>query len=336
MDVFMDLHPLLELLADGGFHSGEELGSSLGISRTAVWKQIDRLRGMGVEVHAVTGKGYRLPTMLPLMSESRIFHHLGPHAESWRGALRLVFSTESTNADAMQIAQAGSEHYVVIAEHQTKGRGRRGRIWVSPPGANIYMSLLVSFQNGAAALEGLSLVAALLIVDALHKCGYRGFGVKWPNDILLGKKKLAGILLEISGDLVGSCKVVVGIGLNVKLPPSASEKIDQPHTDLVSSFDSPPDRDKIASALISVLGEGFKRFKSSGFESFREQWNQLDVYKGTVVEVSAGKNCVRGYVLGVSGSGALLLETDAGVREVSGGELMPTLRSAAWELNNDT
>jgi BirA family biotin operon repressor/biotin-[acetyl-CoA-carboxylase] ligase len=332
----MDLHPLLALLADGAFHSGEELGSKLGISRAGVWKQIDRLRVMGVEVHAITGKGYRLPTMLPLMSEARILQYLGPVAKSWRGAFRLVFSTESTNADAMRIAQGARERFVVIAEHQTQGRGRRGRVWVSPPCANIYMSMLVSFQNGVAALEGLSLVAALLVVDALYKCGYRGFGVKWPNDILFDNRKVAGILLEISGDVVGPCKVVVGVGLNVKLPPTASEKIDQPYTDLASSFVTAPDRDKIASALISVLGKGFVRFESCGFESFREQWNQLDVYKGVVVDVSAGKNRIRGCVLGVNRSGALLLETDTGIREVSGGELIPTLRPVARGLANDT
>lgn len=322
----MDLRPLLRLLASGSFHSGEKLGDELQISRTAVWKQVERLRSLGIEVHSVTGKGYRIPTALSLLSKAQILSQLGASAANWSGSLDVLFSTGSTNVDVMEKAQSGLDRYIVVAEHQTHGKGRRGRTWVSPLGANIYFSMLASFQSGVAALEGLSLVVALLVSRALERCGCRDLGLKWPNDILVDGKKLAGILLEISGDVAGPCKVVIGIGLNVRMPRSAGAQIDQPYTDLESCFSGVPDRNHLVAQLILDLESGLAEFSRTGFSTFYSLWQHRDIYRGTLVELRSGNSSIRGIAQGVNHSGALLLQTEDGLKVITGGEVVPSLR----------
>lgn len=322
----MDLRPLIQTLADGSFHTGASLGRQLGVTRTIIGRQVETLRGMGIEIHSVTGKGYRLPVALELMSVARILDGLGGDRRLWSGHIELLFSTGSTNADAMRKGQEGLSHYLVLAEHQANGRGRRGKTWVSPLGANIAFSMLWTFKSGMAALEGLSLVVAILVVDALRACGYQGLGVKWPNDILLNSCKLAGILIEISGDAQGPCKVVIGIGINVKMPYSSAEAIDQAFTDLASNYEIAPDRNRIVAALLKALTAGLAVFARHGFAAFQPRWNDIDTYKGRDVEISSGTSRRVGRALGVSDTGALLLETEAGVVHIAGGELTPSMR----------
>jgi len=281
---------------------------------------------MGVEIHSVTGKGYRLPSILEMLNKERILALLGAKGAQWRGEFDLVFSTGSTNADAMAKGRDGLERYLCIAEHQSAGRGRRGKAWVSPLGSNIAMSMLWSFSAGIAALEGLSLVVAILVVDALKACGYTGLGVKWPNDILMSASKLAGILIEISGDTAGPCKVVIGVGINVNIPAVSAASIDQSFTDLSANLEVSPDRNRVIAALIASLQVGLMEFSQAGFSSFARRWNEVDVYKGRPVEIVSGSNRQTGVSLGVSETGALLLQTESGPVSISGGEIMPSLR----------
>lgn len=325
----MDLRPLVQTLSDGSFHSGASLGRQLGLTRTIIGRQVEVLRGMGIEIHSVTGKGYRLPGALNLMSVVRIRELLGVDRRLWAGHIDLLFSTDSTNVDAMRRGQEGKSHHLVLAEHQTIGRGRRGKAWVTPLGANISLSMLWTFKSSMAALQGLSLSVAVLVVDALRTCGYEGIGVKWPNDILLNSCKLAGILIEISGEAEGPCKVVIGIGVNVKMPYSHSAAIDQAFTDLASNFESAPDRNRIVAVLVRSLTAGLGVFAKHGFCVFQSRWNDIDVYKGRMVEISSGATRRVGRALGVSETGALLLETEAGVAHINGGELSPSLRPCA-------
>lgn len=332
----MDLLPLLQVLSDGQFHSGEQLGASLSLSRSAVWKQVERLRDLGVEVHSITGKGYRLPAAFDLLSREAILANLGGSASEWEQCFDVLFTVGSTNAEAMRLAQGGADRYAILAEHQSQGRGRRGRVWVSPLGANIYISMVVSFQMGIGALEGLSLAVALHVVRALEIEGVKGLGVKWPNDILLEGRKLAGILLEVCGDLAGPCKVVIGLGLNVRMPKSASAQIDQPYTDLSAHFSGCPDRNKIVATVITELTQGLEQFNVSGFAPLQPYWDSLDVYRSHMVEIRAGSNVVQGKVLGVSNSGALVLETGHGLKIITGGELMPSMRPMSGDVGHDS
>ena len=332
----MDLLPLLRILSDGQFHSGERLGANLCLSRSAVWKHVERLRELGVEVHSVTGKGYRLPATFDLLARESILAYLGDASEGWAPCLEVLFTVDSTNAEAMRLAQDGAGRFVIIAEHQTRGRGRRGRVWVSPLGANIYFSMVLSFQAGIAALEGLSLAVALHVVRALEIEGVIGLGVKWPNDILLDGRKVAGILLEVCGDLAGPCKVVIGVGINIQMPKSAGTLIDQPYTDLSFHFQGSPDRNKIIASVIRQLSLGLEEFAVWGFAPLLSRWNSLDVFRDRMVEVRAGSNVTQGRVLGVSDTGALLLETDTGFKAMVGGELMPTIRPMAGDARHDS
>ncbi|MCP5358893.1 MAG: biotin--[acetyl-CoA-carboxylase] ligase [Pseudomonadales bacterium] len=325
----MDLSPLVRILADGGFHSGRSLGQQLGVTRTVVGQQIELLRAMGVEVHSVTGKGYRLPTLFDPLSRSAILHMMREQSALWASRFDLKFSTGSTNADAMEMARQGETRYLVLAEHQAAGRGRRGREWVSPLGANIAMSLLWTFELPIAALEGLSLAVATLVVEGLRNAGYKeGIGVKWPNDILLRGAKLAGILIEVGGETAGPAWVVIGIGINVRMPWFCQQQIGQAYTDLASNFELSMDRNRIVASVLGALSTGLPVFAKKGFAAFRDAWNELDVYQGRQVAIVSGSHRSIGLALGVTDSGALILDTAAGRQLIAGGELTPSLRPA--------
>ncbi|MGB4248694.1 MAG: bifunctional biotin--[acetyl-CoA-carboxylase] ligase/biotin operon repressor BirA [Pseudohongiellaceae bacterium] len=332
----MDLRPLLAQLSDGLFHSGERLGMDLGLSRAAVWKQVEKLKAMGVEVHSVTGKGYRLPSALELLCLEEIMRSLGSDSAQWQQNLCVLFSVDSTNTEVVRRMLCGADRYVVVADHQSLGRGRRGRAWISPLGANIYMSIGWSFQSGIAALEGLSLVVGVLVTRALSRCGFHGATLKWPNDVLLGGRKLAGILLEVSGDVGGPCRVVIGIGMNVRMPVAAAQEIDQPYTDLAANFGPRIDRNMIAAAMIRELTQGLEEFERSGFSTFHSQWEELDTYKGEMVELRAATSVTRGVVRGVDHSGGLILDTEEGVKIMAGGELHTTLRPVTAQAHHDS
>lgn len=325
----MNLVPLLKLLCDGSSHSGEALGSALGVSRAAVWKQIRQLKDLGVGIHAVTGKGYCIPGGLQLLDRARIISGFDAGIRQVIAGVDVHFSIGSTNTEAMSKAASGCDSYLVLTEHQTQGRGRRGRNWVSPFGHNLYMSLLWSFQGGVAALEGLSLVCALAVRRALLRQSYSSVGVKWPNDVLFERQKLAGILLEVSGDVSGPCKVVIGVGLNIDMPLSAGLGIDQPFSDLKSIRDDVVDRNQLVSVLVSELVAAISRFQLEGFVPFQDEWQQADVYFGKAVEVSSGANLQLGISAGVDEGGRLLLKTSEGVQRIAGGEVMPSLRPVA-------
>ncbi len=322
----MDLRRLLNTLADGAFHSGEQIGRQLCISRTAVWKQIDKLRQLGVEIHSVTGKGYRLPAAITLLDAERILACLGGDSERWKKNLHVSFSTLSTNKDALAAAQSGISSGIFLAEHQESGRGRRGRPWVSPAGSNIYFSMLVTFSKGVAELEGLSLAVAVAVVSALSASGYDGFQLKWPNDVLRNSGKVAGILLEVTGDVAGPCKVVIGIGINVRVSSVLRSQVDQPVAELVEGTSAAPDRNLIVANLIRELQLVLTEFERHGFAPFRERWQSIDAFRGQNVRIGVSSDWIEGRVLGVDNSGALQLETIDGIKFVSSGEIAPSVR----------
>ena len=322
----MNVVPLMEFLSDGSFHSGEILGAKLGISRAAIWKQVKTLRDLGISVDAVTGKGYQIAGGIQLLSKERILSRMYPGISEALSGFEVHFSIGSTNSEAMDKASAHYSSYLVLAEHQSRGRGRRGRVWVSPFGHNLYLSLLWTFTVGVGELEGLSLVCALAVLRTLNKLSYAGMRVKWPNDVLFNGKKLAGILLEVNGDVSGPCKLVIGIGLNTYMPISAGRVIDQPFCDLRSVNGNFEDRNHIASVLVSELVVMIREFEVSGFKSFVTEWAVADAYHGLDIEVSSPRYSQVGICAGVDESGRLLLDTAEGRKVVYGGEVMPSVR----------
>lgn len=312
---------LIRLLADGAFHSGEQLGDGLGISRAGIWKRLRHLDELGIPVERVRGKGYRLSGGISLLEETAIRRAAGLPAEAFD--LQLHDSLVSTNSTAMNSARAGLRRpLLVLAEHQQAGRGRRGRNWQSPFGRNIFFSLACSFPGGAARLEGLSLAVGVVVAELLQRHGLAGrVGLKWPNDVLVAGRKIGGVLVELAGDLDSECTAVIGIGINGSLPAEAAAAIDQPWTDLMIETGRLPDRSVMVGELLAALLKGLERFRAEGFAGMQADWAVYDCCNGRPVSVLLADREVVGVARGVSDQGALKLETDAGVQLFHGGEV---------------
>ncbi|MFJ3487924.1 bifunctional biotin--[acetyl-CoA-carboxylase] ligase/biotin operon repressor BirA [Pseudomonas sp. NPDC090202] len=319
------MRTLLELLGDGEFHSGEYLGRALGVSRSAVWKKLQQLEAeLGVEVYKVRGRGYRLANSLVLLN-SESLNRL-PGCETW--SVRTLDTVDSTNAEAMRLVEAGfALPVLVLAEQQTAGRGRRGRKWVSPFAENVYYSLALRIEGGMRQLEGLSLLVGLAVAAMLKEMGIAGAGLKWPNDILVGRRKLAGVLLELSGDPADVCHVVIGIGINVNMREAA--EVDQSWTSMALETGAQLDRNGVIAALSRHLLAYLSAHQEKGFGAFREEWERSHLWQGEPVTLLAGNSAIEGIVLGVDAVGALRLQVNGEERLFSGGELSLRLRQGA-------
>ena len=314
---------LIPMLADGDFHSGQDLATALGVSRTAVWKQLNRLQDLGLAVESVKGRGYRLPGGVELLDGTRIRAGLDAPVLGLLRELLLLEIVDSTNAEALRrVAAGGGPGLVCSAEQQTAGRGRRGRTWVSPYARNIYLSLVWEYHEGAAALEGLSLAVGVAVARALAHLGLPPLQLKWPNDLLHAGAKLGGVLLEMAGDAAGRCQVVIGVGLNVAMPSVAAKDIDQEWTDLTTiSGGSAPGRNAVVASLLNELLPLAASFARTGFAPWREPWMALDAFADTPVVMHSGEQRQAGIARGVDERGALQLETTLGLRPIYGGEI---------------
>ena len=312
---------LLRFLADGRFHSGRDLGAALGVSRAAVWKQLRVLEAAGVRVHAVRGRGYRLAEPLELLDREAIIRFLDPCSRALLRGFELHSDIDSTNRHLMRrVSKEPVTGHVCLAECQHAGRGRRGRRWISPLGRNVYLSVLWHFSQGAARLSGLSLAVAVAVLRALRETGAEGVGVKWPNDILWKRRKLAGILLEMSGESDGPCHVVVGVGLNVRMSPGCADEIDQDWVDL-ATIRADISRNQIAGVLIRHLLLALAAFEEEGLTPFRDEWLAADALAGVPVVLQFPASHVQGVACGVDEIGSLVLEVDGTLRRYQSGEV---------------
>lgn len=315
---------ILTILCDGEFHSGDDIGNALGISRAAVWKRVQKLIDQGISVQSIKGKGYRLQRPLELLDKQRIITALNNYpipCDLGNITLTIEEAVTSTNdVAARYVPRSSQELYFCLAEQQTNGRGRRGRSWISPFGQNIYLSSVWQCQKGVSALEGLSLAVGLSIVRAFGSFGLSGLGLKWPNDVQLDGKKIAGVLLEMAGDPSGTCQVVIGVGVNVALDEAAAEAIDQPWTDLASQSVSVT-RNELAAALIAELVRMLEDFQRHGFNEMKAEWDRFDVLKDSPVWIKSGDNRMAGIARGVDRTGSLIFESDQGVQFVRAGEV---------------
>jgi BirA family transcriptional regulator, biotin operon repressor / biotin---[acetyl-CoA-carboxylase] ligase len=312
---------LIARLADGEYHSGEDLGESLGVSRSAVWKQLQKLSEWGIELDSCRRRGYRIPGGLSLLDRVVVESNLCPNTAAVT-QLEIMQQVDSTNDVAMHLASGCSATgCVVLAEMQTAGKGRRGRTWISPYGRNIYLSVVRRFSGGAAVVQGLSLAVGVVVVHALKAFGASGLSLKWPNDILWKGKKLGGILLEINGDPAGSFDVIVGLGINVNMAIGEGEAIGQEWTTLAEITGVTVDRSRLSAHLANSLLPMLASFEVKGFTSYRDAWLELDSCCGQAVKLSAGEQEICGVARGVTQTGALCIETDEGLLDFSGGEI---------------
>ncbi|MCX2544015.1 bifunctional biotin--[acetyl-CoA-carboxylase] ligase/biotin operon repressor BirA [Pseudomonas sp. COW5] len=311
---------LLNLLKDGRFHSGQALGVALGISRSAVWKQLQHLEAeLGLSIHKVRGRGYQLASPLMLLDSLKIEESLA----DW--SVSVFNSIDSTNAESLRAVERGQmAPFLILAERQISGRGRRGRKWVSPFAENLYYSLVLRIDGGMRQLEGLSLVVGLAVMQTLRALGVAGAGLKWPNDVLVGRKKIAGILLELVGDPADVCHVVLGIGINVNM--QTADEVDQQWTSIRLESGKTCDRNGLVVELSRQLQLYLRRHQSGGFSALQAEWEASHLWQGQPVSLTAGVTQIDGVVLGVDNQGALRLKVDGVERVFSGGELSLRLR----------
>jgi BirA family biotin operon repressor/biotin-[acetyl-CoA-carboxylase] ligase len=315
---------ILTLLADGEFHSGTELADTLGISRSAVWKQLNGLVELGLQHSAVSGKGYRLERPLELLTASKINEAVNDQAAELISSLEIHDQIDSTNRYLVERSQNNAPSgSVCFAEHQTAGKGRRGRQWVSPYGCNIYLSVLWRFQQGPAAISGLSLAIGVAVIRALKQHQIDDIGLKWPNDIYSQGKKLGGILVEVSGETDGPCSAVVGLGLNLFLPEAQAHSITQAWTDL-SKIDGQDRllRNKLAGALLNHLLPVIAEYEALGITAHLDEWRSYDCLSGKSATLFIGQQQFEGIVQGIDDNGMLLIERpDGRVQAFASGEV---------------
>lgn len=308
------LKKLIEILQDGKFHSGEQIGKSLNITRSAIWKLMKQLSTRGLEIESVTNKGYRMSEPLILLEKEKILSLLSQKSIAQLDELDVLESIPSTNDYLLDPSKVKSKKTIAcLAECQTRGKGRRGRTWVSPFAKNIYLSLLWHFKEDPSALAGLSLAIAISIIEALEMYGItQTLGVKWPNDLYCNDHKLAGILIELSGEVYDTCSAVIGLGLNVYMPKTYQDGISQPFTHLQALSTEKIDRNKIASLLLHGLIQTILVFEREGFEPFRKRWSKYDLTLGKPVSVITAGHTFEGIGRGIDQNGLFLLEDKTG------------------------
>jgi len=312
-------------LADGRFHSGEALADALGVSRSAIWKATRALAQLGATLNAVRNRGYRLVQAGDPVDAVRIRELLAREVRDHVARVETVWSIASTNSALLERPNpTPGTSEVLLAEYQTAGRGRRGRAWLAPPGGAICLSLSWTFREVPEDLGALSLVIGVCALRALTKLGIEGARLKWPNDLLVGDQKLAGVLIELRAESAGPACVVIGIGLNVALGDALSKKIagtGVSPTDLVSAGVTVPSRNALASTLVGACVRGLIAFEREGLRPFIGEWHEADALRGRAINVNGAEGTARGLARGIDVHGALLVETAQGVKRFISGDV---------------
>ncbi|EOC1268910.1 bifunctional biotin--[acetyl-CoA-carboxylase] ligase/biotin operon repressor BirA [Cronobacter malonaticus] len=310
---------LVSLLADGEFHSGEQLGEKLGMSRAAINKHIQTLRDWGIDVFTVPGKGYSLPGPIQLLNEAYIHSHIK------NGSVTVLPVIDSTNQYLLDRLSELDSGDACIAEYQQAGRGRRGRKWFSPFGANLYLSMYWRLEQGPAAAIGLSLVIGIVMAEVLHELGADQVRVKWPNDLYLSDRKLAGILVELTGKTGDAAQIVIGAGINLAMRQVESDIVNQGWINLQEAGIK-VDRNELAVRLIEKLRASLRQFEQEGLAPFLTRWEKMDNFIHRQVKLIIGEREIYGISRGIDNQGALLLEQNGVIKPWVGGEI--SLRSA--------
>lgn len=305
---------LVALLADGEFHSGEQLGEALGMSRAAINKHIQTLKSWGLDVYTVTGKGYSLPAPIQLLNEADILSHLHqPDLD----VIPVIDSTNQYLLDRMDQLPSG---HSCIAEYQQAGRGRRGRKWFSPFGSNLYLSMYWRLEQGPAAAMGLSLVIGIVMAEVIQSLGVPDVRVKWPNDLYLNDRKLAGILVELTGKTGDAAQIVMGAGVNLVMRSEGASEINQGWINLQEAGVE-IDRNELAAKIINSLRNALPIFERDGLAPFVGRWDALDNFINRPVKLLIGDREVHGIARGIDKQGGLLLEQEGEVKSWVGGEI---------------
>jgi BirA family transcriptional regulator, biotin operon repressor / biotin---[acetyl-CoA-carboxylase] ligase len=315
---------LIRRLSDGRSHSGEAIAREFGLTRAAVWKRLRKTAdAFGLDLISERGRGYRLATPLELLDAERIRAALSDAGRARLSRIDIHPLIDSTNSELMRLAAEGAPSgSVCLAERQTAGRGRRGRAWISPFGVNLYGSLLWRYPFAPSNLGGASLAVGAVLADALSELGAEDVALKWPNDLLWQRRKLAGLLLEVAGESQGPCHLVVGLGLNLRMTAGQGSAIDQPWASLEAVLGAAMiGRNALVARLLEALLEALDRYGREGLAPFLTHWRAHDAYLGEPVQLLMGERVIKGIHAGVGEDGSLLLETSDGRRAFQAGEV---------------
>lgn len=313
---------VLAFLAEAGdaYVSGEAISDKLGLTRAAVWKHVEALRAAGYRIDAVPAKGYRLAAIPDRLTALELRPLLNTHDVG--RVLHAYEEIGSTNDRARELAEDGAEHgEVVVADTQTAGRGRRGRPWVSPPHKNVYFSVVLRPELPPARAPELTLVASLAVCDALRQAGVNA-GIKWPNDLLVDGRKIAGILLELAAEPDRVHWVVLGVGVNVNTAAEDfPEELRGEATSILLARGQPAPRALFAVACLTALEDWLDVHAEQGFDPIREAWRERSVTLGREVSVKADGRELVGTAADIDEQGALLVRTAGGMERVLAGDV---------------
>lgn len=309
---------LIDILADAQIHSGEQLGEKLGMSRAAINKHIKTLRSWGLSIETVTSKGYKLPYQINLLNKDSIKQHVKD--------VNIIVEPviDSTNQYMLERIPSLISGDTCLAEYQSAGRGRRGRQWISPFGCNLYLSMYWKLDQGPAAAVGLSLVVGIVIAETLNKISKEKVKVKWPNDLYMNDKKLAGILVELTGKTGDAAHIIIGIGINIGMSKTNIENTNTITQEWASLRDEVEDieRNELSANIIQALKDSLVLFEKEGLKPFLDRWFKLDNFLNRNVKLLIGNDVISGVERGVNDQGALLLQKDNGeIIPYIGGEI---------------
>ncbi|WP_144394017.1 biotin--[acetyl-CoA-carboxylase] ligase [Pleionea sediminis] len=313
----MKLEPLLQLLSDGQFHSGQDLSNTLGVSRTSVWKKIKKIEQSGIEVFCVRGRGYQIPGGIDLLSKDKIFALLSELVD--REDLHVLSSIASTNQFLISRPSCKSNVQICTSEFQYSGRGRLGREWYSPFASNIYLSCKIKLSLSMSELSGLSLAVGCTLADRFQNLGAADIKVKWPNDLKLYGQKVGGVLIELAHDEQKGLEAVIGVGINWNMPENNS--IDQSWSNLKGFCAEGLTRNEIVAYIAKTIINTVNQFSALGFVGFKKLWDKFDELNGKPVCLFSTNSKIVGKCSGVNETGAILIEDDGIIKSYNGGEV---------------
>jgi BirA family biotin operon repressor/biotin-[acetyl-CoA-carboxylase] ligase len=311
-------------LGDGRIASGQALADELGVTPGAVLKAVHALEGAGARIESVPNRGYRLCDGIVALDAARICAQLPAGAQARVASCEVAWALPSTNAALLAAAEPPcGQAAVLLAEHQTAGRGRRGRQWVAPLGGAVCLSVAWTFAALPRDLAALSLVAGVCALRAFAAADVRGLALKWPNDLLARGRKLGGILIEMRAESSGPAVVVIGIGVNIALGADARARVVAAGNEVVDLVElgGDTDRNVLVARLIGEIVMALPKFAAEGFAPFSAEWRQADALRGRAVSVQLGADPQVGIARGIDAGGALLVETPTGLKHFVAGEV---------------
>jgi BirA family biotin operon repressor/biotin-[acetyl-CoA-carboxylase] ligase len=312
-----NLTSIVEILSDEEIHDGTSIGSQLNITRTAVWKTIKKLENYGVPIVSIKGKGYSLVEQLILLDKSKILKLI----KNKNIELSLFETIDSTNC-YLKKSISGKKIKVCLAEQQTQGKGRFNRTWYSPFGQNIYLSLLYKFEKDISTLAGLSLIISLAIIETLASYDLvQAPLVKWPNDVVINNKKVAGNLVEVIAETNGVCHAIIGVGINVNMLDGKNSGITQEWTSIRKVNQNYFDRNILSATLIDNLIVYLEEFERHGLSYFLKKWKSSDCLYKKEIALKFGTKKILGTVQGINDQGHLQMQlSDGSIKYFSSGD----------------